>query len=266
MDIIHGEKHQGYISVNYKKIVRIRMLDRKLIGRGKIAEIISDGQFAYKTYPKDFPTSWIQYEVDIQNEVYNKTNLNVLSFLYLEDRREVKMKLISGITLADRMRKLKYKQGLEDMINLQVETYTYENLDLPSVYDTYKEQIIHSDLKDEIKEKALDVLLKIPPVKKLCHFDFHLENIMYDGQKYIIIDWVNAKLGNPIMDIARSFIIFKQYAKRLANKYLRLMTNKMNIDINEVYDAIPLMAALRMLENDDKAFNEELEEMILKNL
>ena len=238
------------------------MLDRKLIGRGRIAEILSDGEFAYKTYPKDFPTSWIKYEVDIQNEVYNKTNLNVLSFLYLEDKREVKMNLISGITLADRMRKLKYKQGLEDMINLQIETYTYENLNLPSVYDTYKDQIIHSDLKDEIKEIALDVLSKISPVKKLCHFDFHLENIMYDGQTYIIIDWVNAKLGNPIMDIARSFIIFKQYAKRLANKYLRLITKQMNIDISEVYQVIPVMAALRMLEQIDETFNLELEQMI----
>ncbi len=31
MDIILGEKHQGYISVIYNKIVRIMMLDRKLI-------------------------------------------------------------------------------------------------------------------------------------------------------------------------------------------------------------------------------------------
>lgn len=240
------------------------MLDRKLIGKGRVAEILSDGEFAYKTYPKDFPTSWIQYEVDIQNEIYHKTNLNVLSFLYLEDKREVKMDLISGITLADRMRKLKYKQGLEDMINLQVETYTYENLNLPSVYDTYHDQIIHSDLKKEIKAIALDVLSKISPVKKLCHFDFHLENIMYDGQTYIIIDWVNAKLGNPVMDIARSFIIFKQYAKRLANKYLRLITKQMRIDVRDVYQAIPVMAALRMLEHTDETFNLELEQMIFQ--
>jgi 3-oxoacyl-[acyl-carrier-protein] synthase III len=88
---------------------------------------------------------------------------------------------------------------------------------------------------------------------------------MYDGQKYIIIDWVNAKLGNPLMDIARSYIIFKQYVKRLANKYLRLMTKEMNIDVTEVYRVLPLMAALRMLEHIDEAFNLELKTMIFQD-
>jgi thiamine kinase-like enzyme len=175
------------------------------------------------------------------------------------------MDLISGITLADRMRKLKYKHGLEDMIALQIKTYAYDDLELPTAYDAYKEQILNSNLDEEIKHKAIDTLLTIKPIKKLCHFDFHLENIMYDGQKYIIIDWVNAKLGNPLMDIARSYIIFKQYVKRLANKYLRLMTKEMNIDVTEVYRVLPLMAALRMLEHIDEAFNLELKTMIFQD-
>ena len=241
----------------------IYMTDRKIIGEGRIAKILSDDKFAYKTYPKDFPTSWIQYEVDVQNEIYHHTKLDLLKFDFNEDLREVKMDLISGVTLTDRIRKLKYKNGLEDMIKLQVKTYAYNDLELPSSYDDFYKQILDSDLKAEIKHKAIESLSSIEPLNKLCHFDFHLENIMFDGHKYIIIDWVNAKLGNPVMDIARSFIIFKQYAKRFANKYVKMITKEMKIEIDKVYHAIPIMAALRMLENNDEAFNVELEQMIV---
>lgn len=241
------------------------MAERNLIGKGRIAHILSDGRYAYKTYPEEFPTSWIRYEVDIQNEIKKNTTLDVLSFKYLEEQREVQMGLIKGITLADRMRKFKYKNGLEDMIHLQIKTFDFEDLNLPIAYDAFKDQLLNSHLKQDIKDKALNSLAKIKPIKKLCHFDFHLENIMFDQERYIIIDWVNAKLGHPVMDIARSYIIFKQHAKRLANKYLRLITKEMKIGVEEVYDALPIMAALRMLETDDELFILELEKMVLEN-
>ena len=49
---------------------------------------------------------------------------------------------------------------------------------------------------------------------------------MYDHSEDSIIDWVNTKLGNPVLDIARTYIILKQYAQRMANKYLKLISKK----------------------------------------
>jgi len=84
---------------------------------------------------------------------------------------------------------------------------------------------------------------------------------MYDGS-YHIIDWVNAKLGNKVMDIARTYIILVQYAKILSDRYLNKITQKLNINVQDVYNAIPLMAALRLHEMDSKAFNNDLQQMI----
>ena len=64
------------------------------------------------------------------------------------------------------------------------------------------------------------------------------------------------------MDIARSYIILKQYAMRLSNKYLYLICQKLNIPIQSVMNAVPLMAYLRLLENGDSPFNETLIELI----
>lgn len=85
---------------------------------------------------------------------------------------------------------------------------------------------------------------------------------MYDHKDYYIIDWVNAKLGNPTMDIARTYVILKQYAQRLANRYLKLIVEKENFNIDEIRLGIPLMATLRLLEDDTVSFRDTLLELI----
>jgi len=69
---------------------------------------------------------------------------------------------------------------------------------------------------------------------------------------------VNAMLGNPVMDIARTYVILKQYAQRMANKYLKLISKKGGYELEEIKMAIPLMAILRMLETDAESYHENL--------
>lgn len=235
---------------------------RTLIGKGRISTIYTDGTYAYKTYPNDFPTNWIHYEYDIHQRIKHQTTLPMVSYHLSENEREIQMDYVKGITLADRMRKEKYKQGLDDMISLQCTLYQYTVSGLPNAFKAFKETIESSIWDERLKQCALNSLNKIEPMAVLCHLDFHLENILFDGSKYIIIDWVNAKAGNPVMDIARSYIILKQYATRLSNKYLNLICQKLNIPIQSVMNAVPLMAYLRLLENGDSPFNETLIELI----
>lgn len=85
---------------------------------------------------------------------------------------------------------------------------------------------------------------------------------MYDHSHYHIIDWVNAKVRNPVLDIARTYIILKQYAQRMANKYLKMMVETGKYSMSEIELAIPLMAILRLLEMDVAPFKEKLLELI----
>jgi len=236
--------------------------DRKLIGQGKTANVYLDHGYAYKEYAENHPIDWIKYEVQIQNEVADKTKLPVIKYSFTDNPHIIKMPYINGGELTNRMRKDKYKYGVEDLVNLQIETYNYDKLDLPLAFVEYESIIKKSTLHDDIKQKALKSLSMIERKEVLCHFDFHFSNIMYDGNKYYIIDWNNAKLGNPVMDIARTYIILRQYAFRLAGKYLKIITKKMKLNPEIVKQAIPLMAALRLLEKDGKTFNESLIQMI----
>jgi len=234
----------------------------KEIGIGKTAKVYSDGQYAYKVFLHDVAIEDINYEMKIQSLINTHTNLNVCHYHSLVDKQTIRMDLIEGISLADRIRKEKYKGWMDDFIDLQMDVYQYKDLDIPSAKVVFKRQILSSKLDKSYKDIALNILDSIDDQTTLCHFDFHPLNIIFDGSKYVIIDWVNAKLANPILDIARTYIIFKQYIKRQANRYLRLICQKMGYDIQAVHRVLPLMAFLRFQENDDSSFENELLQMI----
>lgn len=163
----------------------------------------------------------------------------------------------------DRIRIEKYKAWLDDFTDLQVKTHSYQNLDLLDAYKTFENQVHNSTLNQELKQKALDSLNKIDKTYHLCHFDFHPLNIIYSQNDYYIIDWTNAKLANPVMDIASTYIIFKLYLKRQANKYLNMMIKKSGYSKSEIMDALGLMAFIKLRENDQPLHEPLLIEFIV---
>lgn len=236
---------------------------RKVIGNGRVSTIYSDGVQAYKTYPNHYPEAYIQHEVSTMQVIKNHTTIVLPEAVFDGPNKTIQMTLIQGTTLAHRMIVEKYKNGLEDLMTLQLSLYQYKDLDIDNAYQAYECTIEHS--KDsELKVCAKTALDHIERRTQLCHFDFHFENIMFDGCQYVIIDWTNAKLGHPVMDIARTFLILKQYAKRMANKYLRIMLQKTKITLDDFIKALPLMAYLRWLEIPDDPFQLELSVFITK--
>jgi tRNA A-37 threonylcarbamoyl transferase component Bud32 len=86
----------------------------------------------------------------------------------------------------------------------------------------------------------------------LCHGDFHPLNILYDGNKHWIIDWVDATAGNPLADACRTYLIFKQYLSRSAGIYLKLFCAEAGAKTNDVLVWLPIVAAARLNENLDE--------------
>lgn len=71
-----------------------------------------------------------------------------------------------------------------------------------------------NELPANIKEFATHTLNELPRGDALCHGDFHPGNIlMQDGQPYII-DWSSAHLGNPVSDIAHTYLLLT-YAPKI---------------------------------------------------
>jgi Ser/Thr protein kinase RdoA (MazF antagonist) len=58
-----------------------------------------------------------------------------------------------------------------------------------------------------LRSKVLVALERMPGGNRLCHGDFHPDNILLTEQGEVIIDWMDASLGNPLADLARTTII-----------------------------------------------------------
>lgn len=238
------------------------MKNRQQIGGDKKAKLYLEEEYVYKTYAAGYPTQWIEWEATVQQEVQNKTRLLLPKAVFVKERRELKMEYLEGCTLAERMRKEKYKFAVEDLVALQLSVYQYKQPNLAPAHEIFEEQIQKGALEFQLKGKALDLLKKVEIKTTLCHFDLHFLNIMYSHSDYYIIDWINAKLGNPVLDIARTYDILKQYTPRLANKYLKMIIKQGNFCLKEVQQAIPLLAILRLSEADTEKFALQLFDLI----
>lgn len=233
--------------------------DAKLLGKGSQAEIYFYEGYAYKVFKKGYPVEYINGEFYIQTEV-NKTNLRTIKYYKTDDDHVLKMDYIDGITMAEKMRKAKgFKDELIDIINIQKQITNINNLRLLTINNCYKDYINNSMLNEDYKKTALTYLNSIEEKNNLCHLDFHMLNIMCSNKDYIIIDWPNAKNGNPIHDYARTYIIMYEHAFRLSKTYLSLIEKDSEIDTHDLNKAIYIAALIRYNESKNEKLIDLLE-------
>ena len=58
------------------------------------------------------------------------------------------------------------------------------------------------------RASVLDLLDRMPAGDRLCHWDFHPDNIIMTARGPVIIDWITAQAGNPVADFGRSTVLF----------------------------------------------------------
>jgi thiamine kinase-like enzyme len=88
------------------------------------------------------------------------------------------------------------------MVELQCQMYAIDASCLPDLTDMYVQEITTTPyLTEELKETLLTLMKSLDKGKtNLCHGDIHPYNIMYNGDKYWIIDWEDAGKGDPAAD------------------------------------------------------------------
>ncbi len=83
-------------------------------------------------------------------------------------------------------------------------------VDLPALRDHLRGKITSaSALPRHLRAKALTGLEVLPEGDRLCHGDFHPGNVLINRQGEIVIDWVDATLGSPLADVARTAVILQ---------------------------------------------------------
>jgi thiamine kinase-like enzyme len=56
----------------------------------------------------------------------------------------------------------------------------------------------------------MKTLVGLPDGDAVCHYDLHPMNIIMSPRGPVIIDWVSAEKGNPLLDVARTWLVLTQ--------------------------------------------------------
>ena len=231
------------------------MSELQLIGQGWTTKVYRDGKKAIKVYI-DPPPNEAQNEAKKQEIAY-KAQLPVPAVYEVrvidEHTVALDMEYIEGEMLGDEKTKEEdFPEKIKILVELQIMVHSKKVDGLPSMYDQLNKKINRSKHIDNLQKQKLTALVDetISDSCYLCHGDFHPMNILFDGDKYWIIDWVDATQGNPLSDVCRSYMLFLvQGYTEVAEYYLKSYCQATYIDESEVKVFLPIHSAIRLEEN-----------------
>src|SRR5204863_2905299 len=64
-------------------------------------------------------------------------------------------------------------------------------------------------LPADLQLATLNLLQQLPDDNKLCHGDFHPDNIIVVPDGLVVIDWTNAVHGYPLADVVKTSLILQ---------------------------------------------------------
>jgi uncharacterized protein (TIGR02172 family) len=256
---------------------------QKKLGRpiavGRTAEVYNwqNGQ-VLKLYFDWFELEAIQYEQRIAQAVY-ASGLSVPAvgaLIQANGRNGLIYQRVEGVemwAIIGRRPWLVFRYARK-LAELHFETHgTTLPVDLPGQYQRLKDKINGAEvLPNDLRSKTLAALETMPAGDRLCHGDFHPGNILVTGPKATIIDWIDATLGNPLADLARTTILLKGgVARQVQNPWHKIAIRALHTRYIRHYFSLrpggereynrwlPIVAAAQLSENIS-----ELEEWLLE--
>ena len=99
----------------------------------------------------------------------------------------------------------------------------------------------------------------MPRGKALCHGDFNPTNVIITPNgDWRVIDWSHVRLGDPLADVARTYLLFWLSGHvAAAEKYMALACEALKVKIADVQKYLPIVAAAES-SKEQSAKNHEL--------
>ncbi|HCL01062.1 MAG TPA: aminoglycoside phosphotransferase [Lachnoclostridium phytofermentans] len=225
-----------------------------LISKGQKASVYRNGDNAIKVFHKE------TNKTDVLNEALNTTRVEetglaipCISEVGIEDGQwSITMNFIEGKTLSQLIKENpeKKEEYINQMVDLQLEIHSKRAPLLNKLKDKLIRQINSLEMLDNIKKYDLLTRLDgMPKHVKLCHGDFHPNNIILSNDKMYVIDWVHATQGNASADTARTYLLFALEDQKLADYYLDVFCKKSKTEKCYVQTWLPIVAAAQLSKN-----------------
>jgi len=190
------------------------MLPEKPIALGRTAEIYAweDG-WVLKLFHDWFSAESVQTEARLARAVH-AAGLPVPAvgeILEIGNRLGLPYQRVDGSSILEQVRARPWTLPKFSRLLAELQAGMHETgavAGLPSQRQRLETKIRRAEgLSPELRAAALDALAAMPQGARLCHGDFHFDNVLITAQGPVVIDWIDASLGRPLADVARSSVI-----------------------------------------------------------
>ena len=186
----------------------------------------------------------------------------VIEVLKLRDHWCIRREWVEGKTLADVMAadKKNLMKYLKEFVAIQCEIFSKTSERMGNLADKLDKQISASPLPKETRYDLHMRLQSFARGKALCHGDFNPTNVIITPKgEWRVIDWSHVRLGDPLADVARTYLLFwlAGYVAA-AEKYMTLACEALKVKVAEVQKWLPIVAAAESAKEQSKKNSELL--------
>jgi len=256
----------------------------ELIGRGRTADVhVWDEGRVIKLFRADTPAAWVQAEAEKSRRAYalGLPAPETGDCLQIEGRWGIVFERIDGPTLLNATlrapwRMARYARVLADV---QIANHRHRSAELPSLRESLDAGIRSAPMLDAgVKMALLEDLAALPDGDGVCHSDLHPDNIILTTRGPILIDWLTAKRGHPLADVARTVMLlrygtmidaspFVEWASRLVRElqlavYLQRYRRSLPATTTDLDAWMPIVCAARLNEDLPLAEKKRLVKLI----
>jgi len=259
-------------------------IDLQRINAGRTATIFkcTDHQ-VLKLFRSTFPEHGIDEEYKIGTYLYN-LGLDIprtYARMHFEGSHGIVFEYIPGQSMLQKLASAPWKvfSYAKQMARLHWKIHSTRISDaaeIPSIKESLTSKILRVRLLTSF-EKAT-IISHLSTLKKgnaICHGDFHPDNIIVSTDRLVTVDWLTERIGNPIADVARTWLLLtmgtlpdhktafeNMLAKYLRDTFCRAYVSEYrrlsNFESSE-FDKWKLpVAAARLIENVSDQENENL--------
>jgi uncharacterized protein (TIGR02172 family) len=212
------------------------------IASGRTAEIYAwkDG-YILKLFREWMPADAAKYEAQIARTVYETGSRvpAVDDVVTHKGRTGIVYERVEGRSMMSAFGSQLWRLGhfARLLAELHAEMHTHRAPALPSQKQRLIVKIEETTLlPEDLKTRALDALTDMPEDDRLCHGDFHPDNVLLTSDGPIIIDWVDATRGSPTADVARtSFLLSRGSLPPETPKPIRWLISRVRRQFHRLY-------------------------------
>lgn len=183
------------------------------IAVGRTAEVYAWGEDqVLKLFYDWCPSHWVAEEMSTSRAVtaMGLPTPGCLGAMEIDGRQGILYERVEGASMLKIASEKPWRitRLARHLAELHSQVHARDGAGFPSLHSSLQATIQKVDnLSPALKAQVLQRLSELPEGRALCHLDFHPDQVLITGKGPVILDWITARQGDPLADVARTSVM-----------------------------------------------------------